>query len=116
MDDLAEPAARFTLRNQAETDSALADGELKARTLQEKSRSVAMRSAFKVLKKRSPAKLAFKKMSGSAKIQVSPRGKVTAKRGLQPGTYQVKVKASQHASRNYKAKTITHVTFRVKVA
>ena len=89
--------------------------KLKASKLRARSLSVAKGKAFKVLKNRSFAKLMFKKMSGNAKIKVSTGGKVTVKKGLKPGTYRVKVKASQRASKNYKARTIKGVVLKVKV-
>ena len=50
-----------------------------------------------------------------AQIKVSAGGKVTVKKGLKRGTYRVKVKVSQRASKNYKARALKGVTLKVKV-
>ncbi len=89
--------------------------KLKAKTLKRKNATVKANKAFSVKKKLNPCKLTYKKVSGNAKIKVSARGKVTVKKGLRVGTYRVKVKVTQKASKNYKAKTFKSIVFRVKV-
>lgn len=46
-------------------------------------------------------KITYKKVSGNKNITVSSAGKVTAKKGLKPGTYNVKVKMTVAGTSNY---------------
>jgi DNA-entry nuclease len=49
----------------------------------------------------------YKKISGSGKLSVSKKGKVTVAKGTAAGTYKIRVKITAAASGNYKSKSIT---------
>ncbi|MBQ9002223.1 MAG: hypothetical protein IJ087_10260 [Eggerthellaceae bacterium] len=88
---------------------------VKAKTLKNASKTIALKKAFKVANKASAGKLAFEKAKGASKIVVKSGGKVVLKRGLAKKAYTVKVRAAQAATKNYKAKTIKAVKLTVKV-
>ena len=69
--------------------------------------------AFKVSKAKGT--VTYKKASGNKKITVSKAGKITLKKGLQKGTYTVKVKVTAAGNANYKKATKT-VKLKIKVA
>jgi DNA-entry nuclease len=49
----------------------------------------------------------YKKISGSGKLSVSKKGKVTVAKGTAAGTYKIRMKITAAASGNYKSKSIT---------
>ena len=59
--------------------------------------------------------MAFAKRSGSAKVTIDKKGKVTVKKGTAKGTYKVRVdiKAAAKGSYNAGKKTVT-ITVKVK--
>ena len=88
--------------------------KVKARSIQVrigKKRAVKAARAFAVSRNKGGA-LSFKKLSGTKKIRVSKRGKVTVARSLRAGKHSVKVQVSAKATKEY-AKATTTVTLRV---
>lgn len=63
--------------------------------------------AFNITK--NTGKMTFKKKSGSKKISISNKGKVTVRTGLKKGTYKVKVRVKADGDKNHKkaAETVT---------
>lgn len=57
------------------------------------------------IKASSKTVLVFKKVSGSSKITVSKKGKVTLKKGMKKGVYKLKIKMSAKSTKKYKGKT-----------
>ena len=65
------------------------------------SQTVSKAKAFSI--KKAKGNVTFKKVSGSKKITVASSGKVTVKKGLQRGTYKIKVKVTAKGNGSYKA-------------
>lgn len=55
---------------------------------------------------KAPGKVRYKKLSGSSRLSVTTKGKVTVKKGTPAGTYKMKVQISASAYSVYKAKAI----------
>ena len=61
-------------------------------------------------------KLTYSKVSGNQQIAIDKTtGKVTVKKGLKKGTYQVKAKVKAAGNANFKASAWKTVTFTVRV-
>ena len=71
------------------------------------------KKAFKVSKAK--GKVTYKKTKSNKKITVAKNGKVTVKKGLKAGTYNVKVKVTAAGNKNYKKGSKT-VTLKFKVS
>ena len=94
------------------------DTNLKAVTksfkAKKKTKKLAKKKTFKLSATADFGTVLFKKVSGNAKITVSSAGKVTVKKGLKKGTYNVKVKAYTKGTANYAAGSDTQ-TIVVKI-
>jgi hypothetical protein len=66
-----------------------------------KARKLAKKKTFKISATADLGTAKFTKVSGNAKITVSKTGKVTVKKGLKKGSYNVKVKAVAKGTANY---------------
>ena len=62
----------------------------------------------------SKATFTYKKVSGSAKLSISKAGKVSTKKGLKKGTYQMVVEVTASGNNNFK-QTTQDVIFKVTV-
>lgn len=81
---------------------------LKAKQLKKKKKT------FK-LKAKATGKVTYKKVSGSNKIKVNNKGKVTVKKGTKKGTYKVQVQVTAKATSAYNQATKTQtLTIKVK--
>lgn len=80
---------------------------VKAKELKNGDVKIKASEAFSVTKNKGD--VAYEKKSGSGKIAVSKKGKVTIKKGTKKGTYKVKVKVKAAGDRNHKKanKTVT---------
>lgn len=64
--------------------------------------------------KKAQGKVVYKKLSGSSKLTINSKGKVTVKKGTKKSTYTVKVKVTAKGNANYKSVSKT-VTVKVKI-
>lgn len=74
--------------------------KLKAKLLKKKTLTVTAKKAFAVSKNKGT--VTYKKSSGNKKITVSSKGKITVKKGLRKGTYEVKVRVTAAGDDNYR--------------
>ena len=95
---------------------------IKYKKLKKKAQMLAVTKVIKFTKKTSDKKtymlLSARKGSKSFKKYFKINkitGKVTVKKGLKKGTYNVKVKVKALGNRNYKASAVKTITFKVKV-
>ncbi|MBR0412696.1 MAG: InlB B-repeat-containing protein [Eubacterium sp.] len=86
---------------------------VKYSNLKKKSQTIKQKDAFSV--SNAQGKVTYKKANGNKNITVSSAGKVTVKKGLGRGTYNVKVKVTAAGNNTYKSATkIVTVTIKVK--
>ncbi len=64
--------------------------------------------------KNAKGKLSYKKLSGSKKLSVTKKGKITVKKGTKKGTYKLKVKITAKGNSKYSARSVTK-TVKIKV-
>ena len=64
--------------------------------------------------KNAKGKLIYKKLSGSKKLTVTKKGKITVKKGTKKGTYRLKVKITAKGNSQYLEKSVTK-TVKVRV-
>lgn len=86
---------------------------VKYNSLKNKNQTIEKKKAFSISKAK--GKVKFTKKSGNAKVTVSSAGKVTVKKGLKKGIYEIKVKVTAAGNSTYKAgNKIINVTIKVK--
>ena len=85
---------------------------LKYSAVKKKNQTVKQSKAFSVSK--AQGKVTYKKSSGNSKITVAKDGKITVKKGLNKGTYKVKIKVTAAGNNTYKSATKT-VTVTIKI-
>ena len=65
--------------------------------------------------KKAKGEVKYKKLSGSKKLTVNKKGKITIKKGTKKGAYKIKIKITAKGTKKYKSKTVTKkVTVKVK--
>lgn len=105
--------ASFTIRKAANPMTVKAKtATVKYKNLKKKNLTVATKNAYTVKKARGT--VTYTKYKGHKKITVAKSGKITVKKKLKKGTYNVKVKVKAAGNSNYKAATKT-VNVRIKV-
>lgn len=89
--------------------------QVKLSKLNKKAQTLSVSSVIK-FKNRGQGPLRYKKVSGNKKITIDKKtGKVTVRKGLNKGTYKVKVKVKAIGNKNYKASAYKPATFTIKV-
>lgn len=86
--------------------------KLKAKSLKKKKQIIKVKKAFTVTNAK--GKVSYKKISGNKKITVSSTGKITVKKGLKKGKYNIKVRVIAKGDTNYNSKTV-NVTVKIIV-
>ncbi len=65
--------------------------------------------------KKAKGEVKYKKLSGSKKLTVNKKGKITIKKGTKKGTYKIKIKITAKGTKKYKSKTVTKkITIKIK--
>ena len=65
--------------------------------------------------KKAKGEVKYKKLSGSKKLTVNKKGKITIKKRTKKGTYKIKIKITAKGTKKYKSKTVTKkVTIKIK--
>lgn len=80
--------------------------------LETKTQKIKKNKAFKITDAEGSVK--FKKKKGDKKISISKKGVIKIKKGLEPGTYKLKVAVTASGNSSYKSATQT-VTVKIKV-
>lgn len=89
--------------------------QLKFKALKKKTRTLPVTKVIAITKK-GQGTMTYTKASGNNKITVNKKtGKVTVKKGLNKGTYKIKVKVKALGNKNYKPSSVKTVTFKIKV-
>jgi len=88
---------------------------VKYSAVKKKAQTIAVTKVITFTKK-GQGSMTYTKAGGNKKITINKTtGKVTVNKGLNKGTYQVKVKAKAAGNTNYKPSAVKKVTFTVKV-
>ncbi len=86
----------------------------KAKTVKAKKLKKSKVTVSAITVKNAKGKVTYKKLSGSKKLTVTKKGKITVKKGTKKGTYKLKVKITAKGNSKYLEKSVTK-TVKVKV-
>ena len=113
-----EPTAKPTQPQTAKAETAKKENTLKvtakAKSVNAKKLKKSKVTVSAITVKNAKGKVSYKKLSGSKKLSVTKKGKITVKKGTKKGTYKLKVKITAKGNSQYLARSVTK-TVRVKV-